>query len=591
MKKTILTSFLGIILFSCAFSQVSPFKLTGRVTDISGMPLAFKTVHIYADSVTGYNYNDYAITDSNGYYSKTIAPPSGTLYKFSAYVLDCKNLAVWQYFQNNLTTVTENFVICTVSCNAQFYYSFKGTKYSYDFIDQSTGSITSWYWSFGDGTYSTLQNPSHTFSTTGTYTVCLYITGSGGCSDSFCVPIYTFDSTTNNCKTYFDNYIDSNLTVSFRGYAFDSTRSYTYFWDFGDSSTSTLQNPVHTYSSASIWHVCLTATGIDKSNDTCISQYCKNVDLRTTTNYYTITGMISCTGYSVDKSKVYLIYFNPKDSTLTAVDTTYSMDSSGISFYYFGNVPAGKYLVKAALTSGSTNYSFCMPTYYGNVLFWNLATYVYVSPSNPYVAANIQLVTGINPGGPGFIGGKTSMGANIMISPGDPVPAIEMLLLDNSTGLPVSCKYSDLAGGFSFGSLPFGTYKVYAELAGVTTDPAIITINAGKPSVSNVKVIIGTKIITSLFDDQISGIIKGIGNLYPNPASDQITLEVNLFKSAAIDISISNLTGQLVYHSNLKYQVGSNNIQVNISDLSSGLYNFILKTEDGGFRAFQFMVK
>ncbi len=42
------------------------------------------------------------------------------------------------------------------------------------FTDSSTGAI-SWHWNFGDGTTSTLQNPSHTYSTDGTYTVTLYI--------------------------------------------------------------------------------------------------------------------------------------------------------------------------------------------------------------------------------------------------------------------------------------------------------------------------------------------------------------------------------------------------------------------------------
>jgi uncharacterized repeat protein (TIGR01451 family) len=48
------------------------------------------------------------------------------------------------------------------------------------FTDQSIGSITSWYWQFGDGATSTQQNPAHTYTTTGTYTVSLKVTGPGG---------------------------------------------------------------------------------------------------------------------------------------------------------------------------------------------------------------------------------------------------------------------------------------------------------------------------------------------------------------------------------------------------------------------------
>ncbi len=45
------------------------------------------------------------------------------------------------------------------------------------FINQSTGSPTSFSWNFGDGGSSTLQNPSHTYSTAGTYNVTLMIFG------------------------------------------------------------------------------------------------------------------------------------------------------------------------------------------------------------------------------------------------------------------------------------------------------------------------------------------------------------------------------------------------------------------------------
>lgn len=48
------------------------------------------------------------------------------------------------------------------------------------FIDQSTNNPTSWSWNFGDGETSTLQNPSHTYSTAGTYTVVLSATNNFG---------------------------------------------------------------------------------------------------------------------------------------------------------------------------------------------------------------------------------------------------------------------------------------------------------------------------------------------------------------------------------------------------------------------------
>jgi PKD repeat protein len=48
------------------------------------------------------------------------------------------------------------------------------------FSDQSTGGATSWLWNFGDGTTSTQQNPSHIYTTNGTYTVTLTATNGNG---------------------------------------------------------------------------------------------------------------------------------------------------------------------------------------------------------------------------------------------------------------------------------------------------------------------------------------------------------------------------------------------------------------------------
>jgi PKD repeat protein len=48
------------------------------------------------------------------------------------------------------------------------------------FQDESTGTVTSWRWDFGDGTESTEQSPIHEYKTAGQKVVVLYIEGPGG---------------------------------------------------------------------------------------------------------------------------------------------------------------------------------------------------------------------------------------------------------------------------------------------------------------------------------------------------------------------------------------------------------------------------
>ncbi len=57
-----------------------------------------------------------------------------------------------------------------------------------NFQDLSVFGPTSWLWDFGDGDSSTEQNPSHTYSTSGNYNVCLTVTNNQG-SNTFCLPV------------------------------------------------------------------------------------------------------------------------------------------------------------------------------------------------------------------------------------------------------------------------------------------------------------------------------------------------------------------------------------------------------------------
>lgn len=61
------------------------------------------------------------------------------------------------------------------------------------FTDQSVagqGNITAWSWGLGDGTTSNVQNPAHTYTQTGYYTISLQVTNSGGCSNNAAVTRY-----------------------------------------------------------------------------------------------------------------------------------------------------------------------------------------------------------------------------------------------------------------------------------------------------------------------------------------------------------------------------------------------------------------
>ena len=138
---------------------------------------------------------------------------------------------------------------------------------SVQFVDSSTNSPTSWTWSFGDGGTSTVQNPAHTYSTEGTYTVTLTATNAGGSntvtqagyivvSAASAAPVASFVSTVKTGT--------APLSVQFVDSSTNSPTSWA--WSFGDGNTSTLENPSHTYVTAGTYTVTLTATNAGGSN-------------------------------------------------------------------------------------------------------------------------------------------------------------------------------------------------------------------------------------------------------------------------------------------------------------------------------------
>ena len=119
------------------------------------------------------------------------------------------------------------------------------------FTSTSTGA-TSYLWNFGDGNTSTLQNPTHAFSTANTFSVSLTING-GVSTVSHSVtttPVagFTFSPAS---PTIID-------TVNFTDTSLGAT---SWFWDFGDGYTSSVQNPVHQYSTPNTYSVFLSING------------------------------------------------------------------------------------------------------------------------------------------------------------------------------------------------------------------------------------------------------------------------------------------------------------------------------------------
>jgi hypothetical protein len=130
-------------------------------------------------------------------------------------------------------------------------------------FSDSSAHASSWWWDFGDGFFSNIQNPVHTYAANGIYQVCLKVQDSCG-YDSICKIVHV-------CRYPVPHFTFSMVEsmVTFSDSSFQPT---SWYWDFGDGFYSDLKNPQHYFNKSGIYYVC------EKVTNVCAEQtYCDSV--------------------------------------------------------------------------------------------------------------------------------------------------------------------------------------------------------------------------------------------------------------------------------------------------------------------------
>ena len=457
-------------------------------------------------------------------------------------------------------------------CQADFYYVANNSNTnSINFIDMSTpsGNIDSWFWDFGDGTASSEQNPTHYFNN-GIYDVCLTIT-SDSCTSTYCTDVFVGGSG-GDCQAGFSYLPDSTdlYTIYFYDQSMPVGNITDWLWEFGDGVTSTDQNPVHTYNSSGIYNVCLTIETFT-GNNPCMSTYCINIIVQGGSNIYNLGGNVFAGNYQLDLGFAYA--YKSENGTITDV---FSQMIDTLGYYLFYPFDEGYYYTKVEPSPGSAYFSDYLPTFYGDVVHWEDAELI--SLNENIFTADINLV-GItqNAQGSGLIKGQ------IMYQGGnrDNTPAEDIqIMLTNNEGQYVGIIYSDEDGIFEFENLPNGTYTLYAEIMGKSIIPKNFVISDENSVVEDILMVITETGITFGIDDVQSKYIENISDIYPNPVSSTLKIDIVLKESSQIECNIINLTGQ--YMNRQSFDLYQNNtIELKTADLKPGMYFLEIITTDG----------
>jgi PKD repeat protein len=211
------------------------------------------------------------------------------------------NYTVCLTIKRRLSPSSNSFCIVTyckvisVEAPCTYLVNFAATRDSsasntYLFTNTTTpiNSTDSLFWNFGDGTplVYNAQNTRHAFATSGTYNVCLTVkrlstvSATGFCIKTYCklVTVVVVNPNCNLQAKFTWTRTGTGLAprvVSFTNTSTGINSNTLYTWQFGDSSTSNLTNPIHTYATAGNYWVCLKAT----INNTCFNDTCILINL------------------------------------------------------------------------------------------------------------------------------------------------------------------------------------------------------------------------------------------------------------------------------------------------------------------------
>ena len=564
MKKIILSLSLIVSVFFIQAQNLN-ISINGLIQNTDGIPVAGVDVNIAIDSaaIVEFQYYDSTTSAEDGSYGFDIEVPEQLTEGFVfVSITDCHGN--WQHellrWHPDNMDLTANFVYCPPTCDITIDVNNQSTAPLTVLTVEASGTAPFTYnWNTGESTSSIMVTE------TGRY--CVSVTDVNSCSRAACIDVNldTIGGIDTSCWVFIEEIQNGDLLQAVA----TGNEPFEYNWSTGETSSTIEVQEAGNY--------CVTITdGIG-----CMASNCYFIESNVPN--YQIRGFAypidSNTFISNLQGRVYLIQHDALAGTLTAVD---SIDFGQTGSFAFGELVAGDYLLKAALLPESDEYENHLPTYYGQSLWWDEATTITI----PYIGNQyfgIFLLEGDNLGGPGFIGGSISDGANFgplaeeARGNGTSLAGISVLLLDESDN-PVSHTVSDENGEFEFPSLAYGTYKVYLEILGVEQAFALVTLSPDRPSVRDLAFEVNENGISSatvsLFNEQQL-------QLFPNPTKESFELFINSPSAMDATITVATLMGKTILSQKQNLQLGQQSLHFDINHLASGVYLVHIQATSG----------
>jgi PKD repeat protein len=152
----------------------------------------------------------------------------------------------------NINPIADFFINDSIQC-------LEGNNFSFTNNASIGSGLMTYRWDFGDGNYSNLISPVHSYTSAGTYQVKLHVTSDNTCLDSIIKSVFVKPMPIANFSVSDSMQCINENNFNFNNLSSIPSGSLNYFWNFGDNSSSTQTNPSHTYASVDTFSVQLLA--------------------------------------------------------------------------------------------------------------------------------------------------------------------------------------------------------------------------------------------------------------------------------------------------------------------------------------------
>ncbi len=435
--------------------------------------------------------------------------------------------------------------------------------------------------------------------------------------NGYCV--YYCDST----SAYFWYPAITDSAIYVQSFAYSLSPITAYFWDFGDGTTSTLESPTHFYNEEGLYTICFTVTALGEDPlSVCTTTFCDSVYAPAGTILNVNSGLIyGCTDPAATNYNP-LANVNNGSCVYDNSEVYGCMDSTAINYNPLATIDDGSCIyteVYGCTDSSALNYNPLATINDGSCIY-NDTTYIY-GCTDP-LAINYNPLANMDDGSCIYIGDSTAVFGCTDTSALNYNP---LATIDDG-----SCSYycDSTAAYFYVSSIDEATGIIYVVNNSYSLDPITEFIwDFGDGQTSNEEFPVheyesegfymlcltilseapnGFMVCTSTYCDTIgisqmmlksngmtlnviSELATGIEqqiqnisdiNLYPNPANNNITLSYNVKENEMLTTTIYDVSGRTISSSSSIPTIGYNRVNIDLSDLTTGMYQIELRNKN-----------